>query len=192
MKNKIIKPLIIASTITLSISGCSQKTWDENFIKFADTTKLLPARGNVKVSKSDFDGSHIIRLQDTVVYKQGKNFPQFELSVSWSSKSPDKISLIPSVSGIENLAKNEGLKFNIDGEIVKLSTRTPTTSFGYDRSYRIFIGDLDLLERFINAESVKVQLSYTYEGNLKINKSRSVILGLPNLIAKINEVKGEV
>ncbi len=192
MKNKIIKPLIISTAITLSATGCSQKTWDENFIKFADTTKLLPSKGNIKVSKSDFDGSQIIRLVDTVVYKQEDYSPQFDMPLSWSSKSPDKIYFLPSVSKITNLSKYEGLRFNIDGKVINLNATDSSTSFNYGNSSRIFEADINILKDFINAQSVKVQLSSIYEGNLKVNRINSVILGLPDFIAKINEVKGEV
>lgn len=154
----------------------------------------------VSTATSSFDGSTEISLEPGFVYENKNLMSQgtFMLGLHWSSSEKDFVFIKAEKPGrIVSLAKEDGLQFNIDGEIIKLSSPQALTNTDVSRYYsqfftqsaRGYLAKVELLRRIVNAKDVKVKLVTAegyYEGDLLTDKPGSAITGFREFIAKLD------
>ena len=158
---------------------------------------------NVSVHNSTFDGSTEVTVQPGFIYsdKGMMSYGHFMLGLHWSSSEPDLVFIKAEKPGeIINLVSEEGLMFNIDGEIVKLSSPSVTTSFDVSEYYgsvftessKGYIAKLSLINRLLSATDVKVKLvtgEGYMEGDFMADKPSSALRGFKEFIAKVESIK---
>src|SRR5690606_9701453 len=131
------------------------------------TTLLLSActamPNNISASESSFDGSTQYRMEPGIVY--GDNF---SMGVNWNTKMGDRLIFnVERRNVIMNIDSRDALLFNIDGEVVALSSPDLHTEFdshvgsdgiAHRKSSKRFYGSISLLDRLLSADSVKVKV----------------------------------
>ncbi|WP_280563351.1 hypothetical protein [Chromohalobacter sp. 48-RD10] len=128
-------------------------------------TAMPGMAGHVSSHQSDFDGSTQVSMEPAKV-KTGA-LSVVLIGADWSSKSPDRVMLTAVVPGdYERIISDEGLQFNIDGDIVKLSSDQAITDLDgeyaggmvFRESAKTFPVKISLVERIVKADLVKIKL----------------------------------
>lgn len=126
------------------------------------------------------------------------------VGLRWSEEMGKLVMFDVKLNGqIENIQSQDGLQFNIDGDIVKLSspeTGTDIETWGRgvyadSRSSRRFVGSTDLLERLAISHSVKLRLvtgtgQYAITGNFSHAGEGHAMAGLREFYRKISALPG--
>lgn len=115
--------------------------------------------------KSPFDGDRELSVSPGFVRENNGALAgaPFNLGAAWLEKRPEEIQIEAEVTGeIINLSRVDGLQFNIDGEKVSLSSPSALTTHKVDKylskSSRIYIADIELLDKLLGGSEVKVKL----------------------------------
>jgi len=158
---------------------------------------LMP--NSISESKSNFDGSVSYKMEPGFIYADASfwSYGHFKLGLFWNNKSKDSISINVVVpSEIINIKSDEGLQFNIDGEIVKLTSSqgitdfetTETSTAVYTSSNKTFRTNVEFVRKLLSAKSVKVKLVMRdgyYEGDFKNAKPTSAVRGFKDFMVKL-------
>lgn len=157
--------------------------------------------GTVKESRSEFDGAKHIVMEPAHIYRSADmmSMSDFQLGLSWVSTEPENLLFSVILNNeIVNIEPRDGLQFNIDGDIIKLSSPNIGTDFDTQRlgatammvstSRKDFLADRSLLEQLLSSDSVKVKLVTRkgyLEGDFKADKPSSAIRGFRDFAAKL-------
>lgn len=122
------------------------------FTGCATTTGLAP-----KVTSSGFDGSKRVSIEGHGVACDQMLCPL--IGANWSSNTPNLVGL--KISVMNGLVSINSVDLNIDGEIIKLRENT-LTDFSTDtvvESSKIFVTDLTVVDKIINAKSAWIRVN---------------------------------
>lgn len=131
--------------------------------------------GYISESRSAFDQSTQYRMEPANVNPVGGGlYVPFNLGLVWTSGRPYELGVIAQMTEYRNLVAEEGLQFNIDGRIVKVSSSQPLTrlrsegsgAVSYPTSTRIYDAPRELLDNLMKAQRVVVRL-HTLDGYLE-------------------------
>ena len=158
------------------------------------------AANKLKVHKSTFDGSTEVTVEPGFIYSSKKfsSRGNFLLGLHWSSAAKNVVTITADVrGGFVNLYSEEGLQFNIDGEIIKLSSLSAMT----DTEVSVYLGEvfkrstkgypvtLDFIRRLVAADDVKVKLVAQkgyLEGDFMAKKPGAAFKGFTKFLEKID------
>ena len=135
---------------------------------FMGCAHRFPAPGDITVVKSEFDGTVEVSMEPARVCLPGASVCTIKLDLMHNSKmKPDQAMMRVLVMGLEQFAPGEAVKFNIDGEIVGLtSIDTNSThderpgmagSDDYWTSQRYMV-DKQFIEKLLNGKRVVVRV----------------------------------
>jgi len=154
---------------------------------------------HVTSNTSNFDGAKSLSMQPGFIYESMDTFAggPFQLGLFWSEKYKDIIVITAKLPmEITNIQSNNGLLFNIDGKITKLSSPKLFTKFQTIRtsntissdSVKDFAATTQFIEKLINAKSVKVKLVTSkgvLTGDLKADKPSAAIRGFKDFMQQL-------
>jgi len=152
------------------------------------------------VTPSAFDGSVEVTQAPGLVYSDipAMSGYEFALGLRWRSTAAGAVDIIASIPrGAFIIDGRDGLQFNIDGEIVTLSSSDLVTRFsdadlplGFSTSSsKRFPATLPLIERLAAARSVGVRLvlgSGHLDGRLDIEGKNAAITGFRAFLARVS------
>lgn len=166
-------------------------------------TACVPNMPNyIQQQESIFDNSIQLKMEPGFVYHGEGTFSggDLKLGLFWNSRLKDSLWIIAEVpQKIVNIDSNEGLLFNVNDDIVTLSSKEILTDYdskyvsGWNvkKSSNCFPSDLNFIKRILDAESVKVKLvtgdGYV-EGDFKADKPSAAIRGFRDFMKKVEEV----
>ena len=141
---------VITMSMVLAVTGCAS----------------MP--GGVSTNVSSFDGTREVFMEPAPVPTPGNMLAiSVQLGAHWSSSHPNTVELIARIpQGVTTIQKENGLQFNISGEITSLSSDVTFTEIDseviygiiYTESSRSFIAPLEFVEELASANSVGVRL----------------------------------
>lgn len=174
-----MKKTIACSVMLFAISACSS----------------LPGAVNKEVS--EFDGTTSIRMEPNWVYKEKMSLigADFKLGAFWNSSQPNDALIIAEIpTDLIIIQSKDGLQFNVDGKIHKLSSYQGLTDYdstvannvSFQSSKKSFGSSIEFIDKLLSANDVRVKL-VTEKGSLtgSINSEKSS--GLKQSLAKFRE-----
>lgn len=164
---------------------------------------LATMPNSVSETKSTFDGTTQYKMEPGFIYENASfgSWGAFKLGLFWDTKMADNILVKAQINNnIVNIVSDEGLQFNIDGELIKLSSTDVTTDFEsdivngvvYKNSSKNFIANKALINKLLSSKSAKVKLVTRkgfLEGDFKADKPSAAIRGFRDFMKKINSNK---
>jgi len=156
---------------------------------------------NVSQNISDFDGSRSLTMEPGFIYESADtwSYGHFQLGLFWTSKAKDAVFIKAKLpNGIANIKSHEGLQFNINGKLTKLSTKTMFTKFNTDTagghvyadSSKSFAVPITFIQKLLDAKTVKVKLitgNGVYAGDFKADKPSAAIRGFKAFTQKLKQ-----
>lgn len=142
-------PRVAAAAVFLLVAGCAS----------------LP--GGIQTNVSDFDGSREVYMEPAPLPTQGAMVTYILLGAHWTSEEPETVYLIARTTrDYTRIEAEDGLEFNIDGEVVSLDSDAALTELEGDRiqgvthrqSTRPFTATLELVETLADSEGVRVRM----------------------------------
>ena len=124
--------------------------------------------GGVSTHVSDFDGTREVFMEPAPVPTPGDMLAIYiQLGAHWTSSHPDTVQLIAQTpQDVTTIQREDGLQFNIGGEITSLSSDVTFTEFDSDvisgvvhtESSRPFTATLEFVERLAAADTAGVRM----------------------------------
>lgn len=164
------------------------------------TSCLATMPNTISEIKSSFDGKTQYEMQPGFIYSDASfgSWGSFKLGLLWNK--PDKNITIKAVipNKIVNISHKDGLQFNIDGQIIKLSSPDIVTDFYsdivsgviYKGSSISFVAEKSIVVRLLSAKTVKVRLvtrSGLMESDFKADKPSAAIRGFRDFSEKLRQ-----
>jgi hypothetical protein len=152
--------------------------------------------GHVRVLAPGFEGHTEVVLEPGTVDTPGSVLVVINLGAHWSSADPDRVLLVAQLPRrVQSIRREDGLQFNIDGELVRLTSPVEQTEFSgrlNSRSRRPFRAPVSLVEQLVANEGTRLRLlvseSQYYEGELN-DGANSAYRGLVNFLAEVRRAR---
>jgi len=176
--------MFAVSAILLLLTGCMASM----------PNQITPATSN-------FDGSKSLTMAPAFIYESADtwSYAHFQLGLFWSSKFKDSILITAKLpNDIRNINSHEGLQFNVDGKVTKLSTDVVYTQFDadvaggrvYTESSKPFSVSKQFIQSLLDAKSVKIKLitnKGALVGDFKADKPGAAIRGFKDFMQQFKK-----
>lgn len=127
------------------------------------------AGGGITENRSTFDGAVSLSMRPANVFRNndGMSGADMAFGLLWSSKQRDQVVLVAEVYGAHSISTIRSLHFNVDGEMLSLSSIDRLTEFQSEyvrgvgvssSSSKRYLLNRALLDRLLAAKDVRVRL----------------------------------
>lgn len=167
---------------------------------FSGCAAMTP--GGISVKKSDFDGSTEVVMTPAYVCKEGTfGSCMIKLGLHRTSRMPaDDVVMTVMIGSLEHFSADDGVQFNIDGEIVTLSSPDREVKFEVNSNtayidtwaYRTYIVKKDFIKKLLDGTRVAMKVSTNkgyYEGVFSSDKPTTAKGPFGDFLQKAFEVK---